>query len=98
MKNLGISEKRRIKLDIFVNFLQTEHFFKLSKNNSFFGFHFAVLKECDTFESNSASFFPSCSLWPTNSCFASLKVISDGDLQTILHPSMNYWFQYCDFY
>ena len=24
------------------------------------------------------------------------KAISDRDLQTMLHPSMNYWFQYCD--
>ena len=41
-------------------------------------------------------FFSSCSLQLTNSCFASLKEISDRDLQIILHPSMNYWFQYCD--
>ena len=35
----------------------------------------------------------------TNSCFASLKVISDRDLQTILNPLyelLNYWFQCCD--
>ena len=59
-----------------------------------FWFHFAVLKECDTFGLNSVSFFPSCSLQPINSYFASLKAILEKDLQTMLHPSMNYWFQY----
>ena len=34
----GISEKQRIKLDIFVNFLKKKHFFTL-QNNSFFDFN-----------------------------------------------------------
>ena len=38
-------------------------------------------------------FFPSCLLFPTNSCFASLKAISDKDLKP--YTSLNYWFQYC---
>ena len=51
--------------------------------------------ECDTFELNSM-FFPRYPPPPTNSCFASLKAISDKGLQTILNLSVNYWFQYCD--
>ena len=61
---------------------------------TFFLFQFEVLKECNSFDSNSLSFIPSCSLQPTNNCFCATE--SDIDLQTILHPSMNYWFQYCD--
>ena len=41
-------------------------------------------------------FFPSYPLQSNNSCFASLKAISDGDFQTIINSPMNYWFQYCD--
>ena len=84
----------RIKLDIFVKFLKEKDFFTLQNNNNFFDFILFI--KCDTFESNSVCFFLSCSLQPTNSCFVSLKAISDRDLQTIHHPSMNYWFQYCD--
>ena len=61
---------------------------------TFFLFQFAVLKECNTFDSNSLSFILSCSLQPTNNFFCATE--SDIDLLTILHPSMNYWFQYCD--
>ena len=43
---------------------------------------------------NSLSFILSCSLQPTNNSFCATK--SGIDLQTILHPSMNYWCQYCD--
>ena len=95
LKILGISKKQRIKLDIFSIFSKRNivlHF----KTAIFVCFHFAVLNECDTFESNSESFFPSFSLHPTNSCFASLKAISDRCLQTIPHPSIYYWFHYCD--
>ena len=82
----------RIKLDIFVKFLRQKHFLHFSNNN----FDFILFIKRDTFESNSVSFFLSCSLQPTKSCFVSLKAISDRDLQTMHHPSMNYWFQYCD--
>ena len=80
----------------FRNFRETEKketFFYTSKQQ-FFLLQFAVLKECNSFDSNSPSFIPSCSLQPTNNCFRATE--SDIDLQTILHPSMNYWFQYCD--
>ena len=85
-------EKQRIKLDIFLNFFIKKHL--LHFKTTFFLFQFAVLKECNSFDSNSLSFIPSCSLLPTNNCFCATE--SDIDLQTILHPSMNYWFQYCD--
>ena len=88
-----ISEKQRIKLDIFVNFLKKKHFFTL-QNNIFFLFQFVVLKECNTFDSNSLSFIPSCCLQPAKNCFCATE--SDIDLQTILHASMNYRFQYWD--
>ena len=89
-----IKNQQRIILDIFVNFLKkTTTFFYTSKQH-FLKFQFAVLKECNTFDSNSLSFILSCSLQPTNNCFCATE--SDIDLQTILHPSMNYWFQYCD--
>ena len=47
----GISEKQRIKLNIFVNFLKKKNFFKLQSN--IFLFQFKVLKECNSFVSNS---------------------------------------------
>ena len=90
---LRIYEKQRIKLSNFVNFLKKKHFLHLKTTIIFFWFYFAVLKEWNTFESNSVSFLQSCSLKPTITCFASLKVISNRDLQTVLHPSINYWFQ-----
>ena len=78
-----------------LNFLKKKHFFTLQNNFFFFfKFQFAVLKECNNFDWNSLSFIPSCSLQLTNNCFCTTE--SDIDLQTILHPSMNYWFQYCD--
>ena len=98
MTILGISEKQRIKLDVSVNFLKKKPLFLHFKTTTFFLFHFTVLKECNTFESNSESFSPSWSLQPTNSCFTPLKAISDRDLQTMLHSSINYWFYYCDFH
>ena len=73
-------------------FSKRKIFFTLQ--SSIFLFQFEVLKECNSFDSNSLSFIPSCSLQPTNNCFCATE--SDIDLQTILHPSMNYWFQYCD--
>ena len=40
IKVLGIFGKQRIKLDIFVNFLKTKHFFTLQNNSNFFhSFH-----------------------------------------------------------
>ena len=96
IKILGISEKQRIKLDIFVNFLKKKYFFYTLKqtNNNFFDFilpfwgvRYFWIELC---------IFSKLPLLPTNSCFASLKAISDRALQTILHTSMNYWFQYSD--
>ena len=93
-----IKKQQRIILDIFVNFLKKKTtFFYTSKQHFFFFFflfQFAVLKGCNTFDSNSLSFILSCSLQPTNNCFCATE--SDIDLQTILHPSMNYLFQCCD--
>ena len=77
IKILEIFEKQRIKLDIFVNFLKKKHFFTL-QNNIFLKFQFTVLKECNSFESNSLSFIPSCSLQPNNNCFCATE--SDIDL------------------
>ena len=73
-ENFRNSEKQRIKFDIFVNFLTKKHFYT-SKQQWFFLIHFKVLKESDTFESNSVSFFTGCPLQLTNNCFTSLKVI-----------------------
>ena len=84
----GIPEKQRV-LSIF-----SKRNIFLHLRTTFFLFQFAVLKECNTFDSNSLSFILSCSLQPTNNCFCATE--SGIDLQTILHPSMNYWFQYCD--
>ena len=75
-KNSG---KQRIKLDIFVNFLTI---FNLSSifthwgNNNSFWFHFAVLKEYGTFESNSVSYFPICPLQPNQQLFC----ITESDI------------------
>ena len=77
----------------FLSIFSKRNIFYTSKQH-FFWFQFAVLKECNTFDSNSLSFILSCSLQPTNNSFYATE--SGIDLQTILHPSMNYWFQYCD--
>ena len=81
----GISEKQRIKLNIFVNFLKKKHFFTVQSNIFFISIW--SFEECNSFDSNSPSFIPSCSLQPTNNCFRATE--SDIDLQTILHPFMN---------
>ena len=60
-KNLGIFEKQRVRLDIFVNFLKKETFFYTLKQQWFFWFHSTVLKECNTFDSNFVCFIPSYS-------------------------------------
>ena len=73
-ENLGISEKQTMKLDISANFLKKKLFLHF-KTTLFFKISFTVLKEWDTFESNSVSFSPSCSLQPSNSCFTSLNAI-----------------------
>ena len=70
----------------FCQFSQKETFFYTSKQH-FFLFQFAVLKECNTFDSNSLSFILSCSLQPTNNCFCATE--SGIDLQTILHPAID---------
>ena len=77
----------RIKLDIFVNFL---------KENIFLHFK-TIIFLISPFSSSTILlsrtlylFFLSCPLQPTKSCFVSLKVISNSDLQTIHHSSMNY--------
>ena len=86
IKILGIYEKQRIKLDIFVNFVKKKQFSRFQTNNDFFFVSFFEFEGLQYFESNSSSFIPSCSLEPTNSCFALLKVILDRNLQTIFHP------------
>ena len=78
---------------IFLSIFSKKTIFYTSKQH-FFLFQFEVLKECNSFDSNSLSFIPSCSLQPTNNCFCATE--SDIDLPTILHPFMNYWFQCCD--
>ena len=92
-KNFRNSRETENYIGHFCQFSQKETFFYTSKQH-FFLFQFAVLKECNTFDSNSLSFILSCSLQPTNNSFYANE--SGIDLEIILHPSMNYWFQYCD--
>ena len=92
-KNFRNSRETENYIGHFCHFSQKETFFYTSKQ-LFFLFQFAVLKECNIFDSNSLSFILSCSLQPTNNFFCATE--SDIDLQTILHPPMNYWFLYCD--
>ena len=54
----------------------------LYTSKKFLLFQFAVFKGCNTFDSNSLSFIPSCPLEPTNNCFCATE--SNIDLQTIL--------------
>ena len=54
IKVLGISEKQRINLDIFVNFLKKKRFFLHFKIVFFFYFILQFLKKSDTSEYNSA--------------------------------------------
>ena len=56
IKALGISEKQRINLNIFVNFLKKKLFFLHTLKEKFFLFYFILqfLKESDTSEYNSA--------------------------------------------
>ena len=91
-KHPALTKISGIPEESFVNFLKKKHFF--TPQNNIFLFQFAVLKECNTFGSNSLSLVLSCPLQPTNNCFCATE--SGIDLQTTLHPSMNYWFQYCD--
>ena len=53
---LEISENQRIKLDIFANFLKKKHFLHF-KTITFFYSVLQILKEFDTFQSNSVYFF-----------------------------------------
>ena len=92
---LGISEKQRIKLEILVKFVKKKHFLHLKTIIIYFLISYFSLSAM-RFSQTLYLFFLCCSLQPTNSCFISLKAISDKNLQTILHPSMSYWFQYCD--
>ena len=62
------SEKQRIELNIFVKFLKKRLFLPLKTTMIIFDFTLQF--------SGSVS----CSLQPTNSCFASRKMISDRDL------------------
>ena len=84
IKILRISKKQRIRLDIFVIFLEKKLFFLISIC-SFQGVQYFRLE---------LSIFYSKLLSATNQSFCATE--SDIDLQTILHSSMNYWFQYCD--
>ena len=97
-ENLEISINTELNW-IFLTILSKRNIFYTLNNKNFSWFQFAVLKECNTFDSNSASFIPHCSLQPTNNCFCATE--SDIDLRTIVHPlppspPMSYWFQYCD--
>ena len=92
---LGISEKQRIKLEILVKFLKKKHFLHLKTIIIYFLISYFSLSAM-LFSQTLYLFFLCCSLQPTNSCFVSLNAISYKNLQTILHPSMSYWFQYCD--
>ena len=78
-KNFRNSEKQRIKLDIFVNFLKKNNFLHFETTIILFDF-FLQFWRSTILLSRTMSFFTSCALQPTNSCFVSLKVISDKDL------------------
>ena len=85
-KSFTNSEKRRIKLNIFVNFLKDKHFFYILRQQQFFLISFCSFEGVRYFLVELLSFFPSYPMEPTNSCFASLKAIWDSDLQTIFNP------------
>ena len=82
-KILGISEEKRIKLDISVNFLKKKCFFTF-QNNNFFFISICSFERVQHFWFELCIFIPSCFLQPTNNCFCATE--SDIDLQTILHP------------
>ena len=69
----------------FVNFLKKKFF--LHFKTTIFLFKFGM-------SATLLTRIPSCSLQPTNTCFCATE--NDIDLQTILHPNMNYLFQHCD--
>ena len=95
MKIFGIFENQRNKLDIFSIFSKRATFLHFKTTIIVFDF---ILQFCRSaiFWFELYIFFSKCSLEPTKNCLASLKVISDRNLQTILYSSMNYWFQYYD--
>ena len=88
------SKNRELNWKFLLIFLKI-HIFLHFETAIFFLFHFAALKEC-VLLSRTLYIFSSLLFATNQSCFASLKTISDRDRQTILHPSMNYWFQQCD--
>ena len=84
IKILGISEKQRIKLHIFVSFYTLKQQWFLISFCSFERVRHFWVKLCTFFSQT------------TNIYFSSLTAIAGRDLQTIFHPSMNYWFQFCN--
>ena len=63
IKILGIYEKQKIKLDIFVNFVEKKkQFSRFQTNNDFFLFHFSSLKDCNILSQILYPLFP-VALW-----------------------------------
>ena len=64
IKILGIYEKQKIKLDIFVNFVEKKKkkFSRFQTNNDFFLFHFSSLKDCNILSQILYLLFP-VALW-----------------------------------
>ena len=63
IKILGIYEKQKIKLDIFVNFVEKKkQFSRFQTNNDFFLFHFSSLKDCNILRQILYPLFP-VALW-----------------------------------
>ena len=63
IKILGIYEKQKIKLDIFVNFVEKKkQFSRFQTNNDFFLFHFSSLKDCNILSQILYLLFP-VALW-----------------------------------
>ena len=63
IKILGIYGKQKIKLDIFVNFVEKKkQFSRFQTNNDFFLFHFSSLKDCNILSQILYLLFP-VALW-----------------------------------
>ena len=86
-----ISEKQRIKLDIFVNFIKKKCF--LNFKTIFFLISFCSFEALRYFWVELCIFVSKLLSATNQQLFASLKTISHMDLQTVPHHSINYWFQ-----
>ena len=95
IKIFGISEKQIIKLDILVSFLKKRHFLHF-RATIIFRFIFQFWKSVTLLSRTLHQFFQVALCKQQTVVLHHWKRYRTGTMLPIAHPSMNYWFQYCD--